>query len=169
MMVNIVTTNSGRPMIPAPTPSTSGSHPMLPAPTPAPVGGHPIITGVPNPMTSIANDVRNSLYGTGSFGSGNVHIGSIQSNISRALSVSNEFSNKPAQASLQAAQQSLSQAASAKDAASRNAALAQARQYMIRANNEMSAIGYGKAIPQTTTANPRPLLSASSVNSRRVL
>jgi hypothetical protein len=167
-MATILTTNGSRPMVPAPSPTTSGSHPMLPAPTPAISGSHPLIPAKPviNPMSAIANDVRNSLYGTGSFGSNNVHIQSIQSNISRALSVSNEFANKPAQASLQAAQQSLAQAASAKDAASRYAALAAARQYMIMANNEMSAIGYGKPISQTTTSTPKPMITTSQVNKR---
>ena len=164
-MVNIVTTNGSRPMIPA---TPVGRHPLVPAPTPSISGGHPIIPGVPNPMTHIASDIRNSLYGTGSFGSNNVHIGSIQSNISRALSVSNEFSNKPAQEALLAAQKSMALASSSKDSASRATYLAQARQALVTANNAMASLGYGKSTPQVAPINPQPMFT-TQVNNRRVL
>lgn len=166
-MANIVTTNS-RPMTPAISP-INGGHPLIPAPTTSIAPRTPqVIKGAPNPMTSIASDVKNSLYGTGSLSANSAHFGSIQSNIARALSVSNEFSNKPAMASLQAAQKSMSLASSAKDSASRASYLAQARQALVEANNAMSSLGYGKAIGQTAPINPKPLMGASSVN-RRIL
>lgn len=70
------------------------ARPATPAPTPsiAPGGAPRVISGVPNPMVHIASDLRNSLYGSGSLTSGNAHIGSIQTNITRVMSVSNEFS-----------------------------------------------------------------------------
>lgn len=136
-------------MVPA-SPS-SGSHPFIPASPSA--GGHPFISGLPNPQTQISKDIRNSLYGTGSFGASNVHVGSIQQNIARALSVSNEFSNKPAQESLLEAQKNLNLAASAKDAATRAVALANAKQALIAANNQMASQGYGKSIG---SVSPRP-------------
>jgi hypothetical protein len=165
-MVNIVTTNS-RPMVPVQSPTTNGSHPMLPVPSPSIAPRNPqVISGAPNPMVHIASDIKNSLYGTGSFGSNNVHIGSIQSNISRALSVSNEFSNKPAQEALLAAQKSMALASSAKDSASRATFLAQAKQSLVQANNAMASLGYGKSTPQVAPINPQPLMSASSANRR---
>ena len=103
----------------------------------APGGSPQIIRGVPNPMSNIASDIRNSLYGRGSISSGSAHIGSIQANINRALNASKQFSNTPAQASLLAAQKSIA----AGD-------LAGAQKSLIEANNEMSSLGYGKSILQ---------------------
>ena len=141
---------ANNPFIPA-SPSSS-SHPNVPASPTA--GGHPaIISGVSNPQSQIAKDVLNSLKGTGSLTSNSIHVSSIQSNIARALSVSNEFSNKPAQASLLEAQKNLNLATSAKDSATRNAALAAAKQALIQANNQMANLGYGKSIP---SASPKP-------------
>jgi hypothetical protein len=165
-MVNIVTTNS-RPMVPVQSPTTNGSHPLVPAPSIAPRTPQ-IIKGAPNPMASISSDIRNSLYGTGSLGTNSAHIQSIQSNISRALSVSNEFSNTPAKDSLLAAQKALALANTAKDATSRASALQAAQRSLIEAQNKMASLGYGKPIGQTAPINPQPLLSTSSAN-RRVL
>ena len=103
----------------------------------APGGPPQIIRGVPNPMSNIASDIRNSLYGRGSLSSGGAHIGSIQANINRALNASKQFSNTPAQAALQAAQKSIA----AGD-------LAGAQKSLIEANNAMASLGYGKSISQ---------------------
>src|SRR5665647_94781 len=103
----------------------------------APGGSPQIIRGAPNPMSQIQSNIRNSLYGRGSFSSGSAHIGSIQNNINRALSVSKQFSNAPAQASLLAAQKSIA----AGD-------LAGAQKSLIEANNAMASLGYGKSISQ---------------------
>lgn len=147
-MANIYT--SSRPVAP---PVSGQAPPIKQGGTPP-----PIIKGVPNPMTQIASTVRNSLFGSGSLGTNNAHIGSIQNNIARAISVSKEFSNTPAIESLLAAQASMTAASSAKDSASRNAALASAKQSLIIANNAMSSLGYGKAIGQVVpNANSRVL------------
>ena len=103
----------------------------------APGGSPQIIRGAPNPMSNIASDIRNSLYGRGSFSSGGAHIGSIQANINRALNASKQFANTPAQASLLAAQKSIA-AGDMKSAYSS----------LITANNEMASLGYGKSISQ---------------------
>lgn len=71
---------------------------------------------------------------------------SIQENIARALSISTKLSNKLAQSALQAAQQSMKLAGSAKDYATRACYLAQAKQALIAANNPIASLGYGKAI-----------------------
>ena len=103
----------------------------------APGGPPQVIRDVPNPMSQIQSNIRNSLYGRGSFSSGSAHIGSIQNNINRALSVSKQFSNAPAQTALQAAQRSIA-AGDMKSAYSS----------LITANNEMASLGYGKSISQ---------------------
>ncbi|MHB8102372.1 MAG: hypothetical protein ACYDEF_09410 [Methanosarcina sp.] len=93
--------------------------------------------GTPNPMVNIASNIRNSLFGRGSLSSGGAHIGSIQTNINRALNASKQFSNAPAQTALQAAQKSIA----AGD-------LAGAQKSLIEANNAMASLGYGKSISQ---------------------
>jgi len=110
---------------------------MFGTPRLAPGGSPQIIRGVPNPMSNIASDIRNSLYGRGSLSSGSAHIGSIQANINRALNASKQFSNAPAQASLLAAPKSIA----AGDMAS-------AQKSLIEANNAMASLGYGKSISQ---------------------
>jgi hypothetical protein len=116
--------------------------------TSAATGGNntKIIGGVPNPKTQIYSDIRNSINGKGSLNSSSVHLNSIQQNINRAISVSKEFSDTPALASLQSAKTFMTQAASAKDATTRNAALANAKAALVAANNTMAGQGYGKSI-----------------------
>ena len=166
--VPVITTGS-HPLIAAPSPtttdhiSTTGSHPVVTAPSQiSGSGSHPaIISGVPNPQAHIANDILNSLKGTGSLATSNVHVGSIQQNLARAISVSNEFSDKPAQVALVNAQKAMAEAAGAKDAAARNAAFANAKQALIQANNEMASRGYGKPIISTASVNNNKLFGGS--------
>lgn len=87
-----------------------------------------------------------------------IHANSIQINLNRALSMSQEFSDKPTQPSLLEAQKYMKQAINATDANTRAAALAQAKQALIAANNAMAAKGYGKVMPSISSPNNRRLL-----------
>lgn len=83
---------------------------------------------------------------------------SIEHNINRAISVSNEFSDKPAIDALQQAKRYMKQAISARDAGERATALANAKQALIAVNNQMAERGYGKAIPSVSSPNKRRVL-----------
>jgi hypothetical protein len=85
----------------------------------------------PNPLFS---DIKNSLSGSGSLSSSNVHIGSIQSNIARALTRTGN-SNAVTRDSLLKAQNFMSAAAGAKTASERQAALTSAKNLLLAANN----------------------------------
>jgi hypothetical protein len=90
-----------------------------------------------NPLVNVASMVRNSISGSGSLSSGDVHMGSIQANIQNAINRTGN-SDLSALASLQSAQKYMAQAAGAKDIATRNAALANAKAQLINVNNRFA-------------------------------
>lgn len=144
-------------------PNKSGSGIIIgtnkPAPTPTPnvIGPNRNVVEPcgQNPLAIAASRVVNSIYGTGSLTSNQVHVNSVQSNIRDALAVAKQFNNSNLITQLTNAQTQFNNAANAKDDTTRAQALNSARAAMNSAHAELASMGYnGGKQPAGSVSTP---------------
>lgn len=133
-----------------------GQNPGFLTPSVVPTPNRNIVgPGGQNPLAIAANRVVNSMYGTGSFNSNQVHVNSIQNNIRDALSVANSFNNPNLKAQLLNAQSQLTNASRLTGTAQQQA-LQNARASMNSAHIELAKMGYnGGKSPAPVSIAPR--------------